>query len=73
MLSFVKIVKATPCSFNGMTWLLSLLTCTSFAAQLYLVGATDTNLTKSLKQRFTSNGQIQLHRNISYNWGFSIS
>ena len=27
MLSFVKTVKTISCSFNGMTWLLSLLTC----------------------------------------------
>ena len=33
MLSFVKTVKTIPCSFNGMTWLLSLLTCKAFAVQ----------------------------------------
>ena len=33
MLSFVIIVKTIPCSFNGMTWLLSLLTCKAFAVQ----------------------------------------
>ena len=33
MLSFVKTVKTITCSFNGMTWLLSLLTCKAFAVQ----------------------------------------
>ena len=39
MLSFVKTVKAIPCSFNGMTWLLSLLTCKGFAAQSEIVSS----------------------------------
>ena len=33
MLSFVKTVKTIPCSFNGMTWLLSLLISKAFAGQ----------------------------------------
>ena len=32
-LSFVKTVKTITCCFNGMTWLLSLLTCKAFAVQ----------------------------------------
>ena len=38
-----------------------------------IVGATNTNLVNTLKQCFTSDGQIHLQGKISYNWGFSIS
>ena len=33
MFYFVKTVTNIPCSFNGMTWLLSLLTCKALAVQ----------------------------------------
>ena len=39
MLLFVKTVKAIPCSFNRMTWLLSLLTCKAFAAQTEIMSS----------------------------------
>ena len=39
MLSFVKTVKTIPCSFNGMTWLLSLLTCKAFAVQSEIISS----------------------------------
>ena len=64
MLYFVKTVKINPLSFSGMHWLLFLYTCKAFAARseifIYymMVGGTNTNLVKSLKQRFTSNGKI---------------
>ena len=38
-----------------------------------MVGGTNTNLVKTLKQRFTSNGRIQHQGNIRYNWSFSLS
>ena len=38
-----------------------------------MVGGTNTNLVKTLKQRFTSNGRIQHQGNIRYNWNFSLS
>ena len=39
MLSFVKTVKTIPCSFNGMTWLLSLLICKAIAVQAEILSS----------------------------------
>ena len=75
MLSFVKTLKVILAVL--MKWLIFIdlqSICNPIGNYVHwmIVAATTTHLVKSLKQRFTSDGRLQLQGNISYYWGFCL-